>query len=126
MKVLSIKEPWASLIINGYKEYEFRTWKTNYRGKILIHTSKNIEKENIKRFQKMNLKYKLGCIIGEAEIVDCVPLTEEFENSLVKENKLVYGGAKDRGGYAWKLKNIKKLDTPIEINGHLGLWNYNM
>ena len=31
MKVLTIREPWASLIINGYKEYEFRNWKTNYR-----------------------------------------------------------------------------------------------
>lgn len=45
MKVLSIREPWASIIINGYKEYEFRSWKTNYRGKILIHASKNIEKK---------------------------------------------------------------------------------
>ena len=39
MKVLSIKEPYASLIVNGYKEYEFRSWKTKYRGKILIHAS---------------------------------------------------------------------------------------
>ena len=37
MKALTIKEPWATLIIEGYKEYEFRSWKTNYRGKILIH-----------------------------------------------------------------------------------------
>ena len=35
MKVLTIREPWVSLIINGYKKYEFRSWKTNYRGKIL-------------------------------------------------------------------------------------------
>ncbi len=32
MKGLTIKEPWASLIVNGYKKYEFRSWKTNYRG----------------------------------------------------------------------------------------------
>ena len=31
MKVLTIKEPWASLIINGYKVYEFRNFKTNCR-----------------------------------------------------------------------------------------------
>ena len=36
MKVLTIKEPYASLIINGYKMYEFRSWKTNYRGKIIM------------------------------------------------------------------------------------------
>ena len=42
MKALTIKEPWASLIINGYKKYKFRSWKTHYRGKILIHTSQKI------------------------------------------------------------------------------------
>ena len=46
MKVLTIKEPWASLIINGYKEYEFRNFKTNYRGKILIHAGLTLEKNN--------------------------------------------------------------------------------
>ena len=51
MKVLSIKEPWASLIINGYKEYEFRSWKTKYRGKILIHTSKGIDKKSIDKIR---------------------------------------------------------------------------
>ena len=85
MKVLSIKEPWATLIINGYKEYEFRTWKTNYRGKILIHASKNIEKENIIRFKELNLDCKSGFIIGEAELVDCIPVTKEFENELIKK-----------------------------------------
>ena len=45
MKVLTIKQPWASLIINSYKKYEFRSWKTNYRGKILIHAGKTLEKD---------------------------------------------------------------------------------
>ena len=50
MKVLTIREPWASLIVNGYKEYEFRSWKTNYRGKILIHSGLQIEKDMVDRF----------------------------------------------------------------------------
>ena len=40
MKALTIKEPWATLIIEGYKEYEFRSWQTKYRGKIYIHATK--------------------------------------------------------------------------------------
>ena len=43
MKGLTIKEPWATLITEGYKEYEFRTWKTKYRGDILIHAGKGID-----------------------------------------------------------------------------------
>ena len=44
MKVLTIKNPWAELIVKGYKEYEFRSWKTNYRGKILIHAGLILKK----------------------------------------------------------------------------------
>lgn len=124
MKVLSIREPWASIIINGYKKYEFRSWKTNYRGKIFIHASKNIEKNNIKRFEKLNINYNPGFIIGEAEIVDCIPVSSEFENSLITENELIYGATRNRTGYAWKLDNIKIIDKPIKVDGHLGLWNF--
>lgn len=124
MKCLSIREPWASIIINGYKDYEFRSWKTNYRGKILIHASKSIEKSNIKRFEKLGINYKPGFIIGEAEIVDCIPVTKEFEDSLISKNELIYGSSRNRTGYAWCLKNIKILDYPIKVDGHLGLWNF--
>lgn len=39
MKVLSIKNPYAYWVINGIKDVENRTWKTDYRGKLLIHVS---------------------------------------------------------------------------------------
>ena len=39
MKVLSIKEPYATLICNGKKLIETRSWKTNYRGELYIHAS---------------------------------------------------------------------------------------
>ena len=46
MKVLSVKEPFATLITNGIKKIETRSWKTNYRGELFIHASgKTIAKE---------------------------------------------------------------------------------
>ena len=122
MKALTIKEPWASLIINGYKEYEFRSWKTNYRGKILIHAG--MSNENISKFDIYNLEYSKGEIIGEAEIVDCILVTEEFNNELLKKNSLVYGKTNHTSTYAWKLTNIKKYDKKIPCKGKLGLLNY--
>ena len=125
MKVHSIKEPWASLIINGYKEYEFRSWKTKYRGKILIHTSKGIDKKSIDRFKCYELEYKYGVIIGEAKLIDCIKVDEKFRNNLINENSIVYSKSIYVEKYAWHLTNIKKYDKPIEISGHLGLWEYN-
>lgn len=124
MKVLTIKEPWATLIIEGYKEYEFRSWKTNYRGKILIHAGKSLEKNQEKKFKEYNLEYNCGEIIGEAELVDCIKVTEKFDEYLKGINPIVYGNSGHVENYAWKLENIKKYDKKIPAKGQLGLWNY--
>ena len=124
MKVLTVKEPWATLIVERYKEYEFRSWKTNYRGKILIHAGLTVEKENIEKFKKYDLKYNPGYIIGEAELIDCIEVDEIFENKLYEINPLVYGKSKHERKYAWKLINVRKYDEPIPVKGKLGLWNY--
>lgn len=123
MKVISIKEPWASLILEGYKHFEFRTWKTKYRGEIYIHTSKTVDKEAMKHFENLNLDYKRGYIIGKANLDDCIEVNKEFEDSLIKENQQVYGLTKGRSGFAWKISNPKRIES-IKINGQLGIWEY--
>ena len=126
MKVLTIKEPWASLIINGYKEYEFRSFKTNYRGKVLIHAGLTLEKNNAIKFNNYNLDYGKGEIIGEAYITDCILVTDEFENKLYNINPLVYGKSEHSRVYAWKLENVIKYNNRIPCKGKLGLWNYDI
>ena len=74
MKALTIKEPWASLIVNGYKGYEFRGWKTKYRD----HAGMSLERDMAKRFDDYNLDYGFGEIVGEAELTDCILVTEKF------------------------------------------------
>ena len=125
MKVLTIKQPWAQLIIEGDKEYEFRSWKTNYRGDILIHAGKSIDKEAIKRFECYNLEYPTGSIIAKATMSDCIEVTEKFRCDRKDENELVYRGIQDRNwnGFGFKMENVEEIE-PIEINGQLGLWNY--
>ena len=124
MKVLTIKQPWASLIIEQYKKYEFRSWKTNYRGKILIHAGLTLEKDMQERVKDYNLNYTLGAIIGEAELVDCILVDKEFNEELRYIDPIVYGKSNHVEKYAWKLKNIKKYQEPIYVKGKLGIWNY--
>ena len=123
MKAVSIKEPFASLISRGIKSIETRSWKTNYRGKILIHSSltKQEVRENIKHL--VDFELIRGYILCEAELVDCIYMTEEFIEKLKKENNTEYlCGRYEVGRYAWVLKNVKKLD-PIKVKGQLGIWN---
>ena len=65
MKVISIKEPFATLIMNGDKKIETRSWKTNYRGELFIHASgKNLAKEFL------NNDYVVNLIDGSSQCVD--------------------------------------------------------
>lgn len=126
MKVITVKQPYASLIAEGIKEYEFRTWKTNFRGKILIHAGKSVDKKALEKFSKYNLDYKTGCIIAVAEITDCIKIDDRARNTLKKLNSLVYSNAinnKEWNGFGFKLENVKKIN-PIPINGKLSLWEY--
>lgn len=81
MKVLSIKQPWAWLIVNGHKDIENRTWRTEYRGQVLIHAGKGIDWAACAQATKIIgpnmpapeiLEAQAGGIVGLANIVDCV------------------------------------------------------
>lgn len=94
MKALSVKQPWSYLICSGIKPIENRTWKTNYRGRVLIHASgnsitfkqfcnyiENLDSENMELqkivrencFRKSWLHtLETSAIICSVEIVDCV------------------------------------------------------
>jgi hypothetical protein len=71
MKALSIRQPWAWLIVNGLKDIENRDWTTNYRGFLLIHAGKKRDKqfpwgkfEQAERQMPQPGEYELGGIVG--------------------------------------------------------------
>ncbi len=85
LKALSIKQPWAWLIVNGYKDIENRNTLKNFRGTFLIHAGMNSDYDNFhEHISKINIdipseypfKFIVGGIIGYAEIYDCV--TESY------------------------------------------------
>lgn len=81
---LSIRQPWAWLIVNGFKDIENREWRTPFRGRFLVHASKTMARvyynevrdslrdvmdvEQIPAYEDL----PRGGIVGEAVIVDCV------------------------------------------------------
>lgn len=124
MKVITLKQPWATLVAEGLKKYEFRTWKTNYRGELYIHAGKGIDKEGMERVKNLNLEYPKSKIIAKVIISDCIELTKEINQKIISENSMIYGSQIDRTGYAWKISTVEKVNNEDYINGQLGLWNY--
>ena len=123
MKVITLKQPWATLVAEGLKKYEFRSWKFNYRGEILIHAGKGVDKEAIKKFEHLNLNYPQSKIIAKVKILDCIELNDEINIQILEENELVYGHKHDRTGYAWKLEVVEKIEDDKVISGKQGIWN---
>ena len=120
MKVLSIKQPFVELILSGKKTIEIRSWNTKFRGEFLIHASKNPDKEAMKKFGFEKLP--TGKILGKVNLIDVKDYekTKDFESDQNKHNAI-----SDYGGFGFILKNPKRI-TPIEINGKLGFWNYDL
>jgi hypothetical protein len=85
MKAISIRQPWAWLIVNGYKDVENRTWPTNFRGRILIHAGKGMTRDEYEDAQETALdagiadgvlpafkQLERGGIVGVATIANCI------------------------------------------------------
>jgi hypothetical protein len=86
MKALSIKQPWAWLIVHGGKDVENRTWHTKYRGRFLVHASKGMTLEeygHAKAYAEArgvvlpeHYELQRGGIVGSVELVDSVEASD--------------------------------------------------
>jgi hypothetical protein len=128
---LSITQPWASLIALGAKQYETRSWPTNYRGHVAIHASKayprdcrELEKEE--PFASMlagEPSLPIGAIIAVARLVDCVPTADigRYEGKCVIGAMEMEFGDYAPGRYAFRMADVARIE-PIPCRGALSLW----
>ena len=72
MRILSIRQPWAHLIVSGTKDIENRSRATPYRGRFLIHASQTIDKDGCRRYRLEPADLQTGGVVGIAVISDCV------------------------------------------------------
>lgn len=132
MKTLTLWQPYASLIADGLKQYETRSWSTKYRGVMLIHSSKKwdgtlkAERDHLARTHPAlshywNLDLPLGCIVVAVELVK-VHRVEDIRDELSELERAVGNYADKR--FAWEMKVVKIPDEPIPAKGQQGLWEY--
>jgi hypothetical protein len=110
MKALTIRQPWAALIVAGFKNIENRTWTTKYRGPLLIHAG-GTEWEPLSRFvPEAAIPSLYSRIIGMVDLLDVVEshASPWFE-----------------GPYGWVLANPRPI-RPVPMAGRLGLFEVNL
>ncbi|NSX15008.1 ASCH domain-containing protein [Cupriavidus taiwanensis] len=131
MKALSIRQPWAWLIVNGHKDVENRTWPTRHRGRFLIHASQGMTRREYEEVEEyvdgINLEHLMqrtgkprivvpppetlarGGIVGEARLFSCVP---SIDRQSVWHMP---------GHYGFQLADAKPLPF-VPIKGKLGFF----
>ena len=112
MKALSIQPLYATLIAMGYKFIELRSWKTDYRGWILICASKAINK--MERTTLMN-----GHATAIAELTEVRPFDDKTDrdDALLDDNEHFEG-------YSWVFNRIIPI-KPFPVKGQLRLFEVN-
>lgn len=140
MKAITVKQPWASLIVMGIKPIENRTWKTNFRGRVLIHAGKGkqysihqlLSIDQKRAFEKavgyeydFNKMFPKGAIIGSVEIVDCIQDSASMWAENIAINKYIDGELVDtKFMWHWVLANPIIFPVPIPAKGKLSFWEF--
>ncbi len=118
MKALSLKQPYAELVVSGKKTIELRKWNTTFRGEFLIHASKIPDEEAMKKFQFNNLP--IGKIVGKATLVDVKHYKNKEE---LEQDKKLHLADSAWGDYGFILKNVSRVEE-IPCKGNLHFWDF--
>lgn len=116
MRGLSMKQPWAEMLIRGQKTIETRTWFTQYRGPIVICSSLQVDKAANLKFGHSMPKYSLGMAIGIFYLEDCRPMVPADEAAACFPC--------EPGRFAWiTTMPTKRFSQLVPIKGRLGLFH---
>lgn len=117
MKALSLKQPYAELILQGKKTIELRKWNTTFRGTFYIHASKTVDRKAMEAGGFTHLP--TGGIVGKATLLTVKRyLTQEDH----KKDRDKHGADSTWGTYGFILKNPERIALK-PCNGKLGFWD---
>lgn len=134
MKALTIRQPYASLVMCGAKPYEFRTWRTRYRGPLVIHSGAAFHAWHSLQWRKSRAvldaagylvqeQLPRGALLGVVELVDCISCDGGTDrHPLNWRQPPEHCGQFDAEMFALVLERPRELRTPIPATGKLGFW----
>ena len=125
MKCLSLKQPYAELLVSGKKTIELRKWNTNFRGKFLIHASKNVNKEKCRSLKIDPPKLYVGAILGRAELYDVKKYENKYQFTRDKNRHYADSNIFDSHMYGFMIRRAQRLRHPILYLGKLGFFEVN-
>lgn len=146
MRVLTLTQPWASLVAIGAKQFETRSWGTSFRGRLAIHAAKGFPRwaqalcyqepfrssllaDGMELFVQPDEQREYpavstlprGQIIAMCHLVSAVPI--EKSPWVIGEREAAFGEYR-AGRFVWYLDDVRRFAEPIPARGKLGLWTF--
>ena len=116
LKALTIRQPWADLILRGLKTIEIREWQVKHRGPFLIHVSRTIDWKTVQLLCYEGVEeLPRGMIVGYAQIEDVVLLNHDRRLAHLKDHWVVH--PLPEFSCAAVLSNMKPFSKPIRCSG---------
>jgi len=138
MKVMSIWQPWASLIVYRHKLIETRGWpapKSLIGQRIAIASTKVVKPEqrvlfldpDFQRYYRDTGLATLdelphGCVLGTVLLHSCEPITQELVDDITEEEEMFGWYLPNR--FAWRLRDPEVFVTPRPARGQQGIWDW--
>ena len=134
MKVLSLWQPWASLMARRFKTIETRTWPCPFNGELFIHAAKGGLKSGERRELEAHPRWRKalqalgvqeindlprGAVLCRLDVVEVSP-TDQLVDMRVDDDELLFGNF-DPGRFAWFTKNVRRF-YPVEVTGRQGIF----
>lgn len=110
MKALSVRQPWAWLIARGFKSEEYRSWSTNHRGRLAIHSAYNRLPE--RRIAELEDRYQID-----------IPRDELVRSAVVCVVDLIDCQEYEPGQFVFILSGPRAIDPPIAMGGKCHLFD---
>jgi predicted transcriptional regulator len=115
---LSIRQPWAELILQGRKTIELRTWETDYRGPFWLHTGRSDELDLDRSFGPPDPPR--GAFVGRITLEDISPIDAQRWEQWRGQH--LDSGRYQPGLFAWHLSSAERLRQPVPAPGRLKLF----
>jgi len=124
VKVITLHQPWATVMQLGLKRIETRSWSTPHRGLLAIHAGKTTDDLMLRYFRSKGHKVAVptGVVLGVVQLVNCVRMTPDFI-AQQGEDEREWGDWK-HGRYAWVTMPVVWFREPIPATGNRGLWDW--
>lgn len=147
MKAISLHQPWATFMADGWKRIETRSWGTPHRGLLAIHAAKARDsiKDDLYPLELLRrarivlpggniIHFPLGAVVAVVEVFDCYEVSahrgsvwgsETIDtrgvSHIVQPADFVLGDLSP-GRFGWPTDHLRRLRTPVSCRGMQGLF----